>query len=103
MNRTNWWTAAVAAVAMAGLAGCATLGEQLGAAPLTEDERVAAEAMQVIQRDGLLGGGAVTVEVFRGTATVSGVVDSNMARLRVLDIVDNTDGVFRVEDRLQVR
>lgn len=101
--KAKWMMAAALAAAMAGAAGCATLGEQLGAAPLTEDEQLAAQAMQAIAQDGMLSGGAVTVEVFRGNATVSGVVDSNAERVRVLGIVDDMDGIYRVEDRLRVR
>lgn len=103
MKMANWMRATAMAAAMAGAAGCATLDEQLGAAPLTADEQLAEAAMQAIRQDGMLSGGAVSVEVFRGTATVSGVVDGNAERVRVLGIVDDMDGIYKVEDRLRVR
>ena len=67
------------------------------------DDLAAAAAMDAIRQDRVLDNGAVTVSVSQGTATVSGVVDGNTVRARVLEIVENMDGIYRVVDRLLVR
>ena len=92
--------AGVAAVAMAWAAGCANVGY---GAVSDADARLEAAAMERILSDPLTANAGVGVSVRDGTATVSGVVDGAMARVRVLSLVEDVDGIFDVRDRLQVR
>lgn len=102
MSRKHAVLLSAAALALALATGCASFDDWSGA-PLTADERVAAQAMDAIRGDSSLGAGSVSVDVFRGVATVSGVVESHADRVRVLRIVDDLDGVNEVRDELKVR
>ena len=83
--------------------GIVGVGGLHDAGPASADDLAAAAAMDAIRQDRVLDNGAVTVSVSQGTATVSGVVDGNTVRARVLEIVENMDGIYRVVDRLLVR
>lgn len=88
------------AAALAWAAGCANAG--FGAVS-DADARLEAAAMERILGDPLTANAGVGVSVRDGTATVSGVVDGAMVRVRVLSLVEDVDGIFDVRDRLQVR
>jgi len=92
----------IAAAAMAWAAGCASFGTGDGG-PASPDERLEAAAMERIMGDPLTADAGVSVSVRDGTATVSGVVNGAMARIRALSLVEDVDGIFDVRDRLQVR
>ena len=98
MSRKPAVMLSAATLALVLAAGCATLDR-----PLTADERIAERAMETIRRDSSIGAGAVSVDVFRGVATVSGVVDSQAEKVRVLRIVEDMDGVDEVRNELKIR
>lgn len=102
MKTTHWHGTGFAALALALAAGCAAL-DNLPGAPLTEDEKIAARAEEQIRRDAALGSGSVSVDVFRGVATLNGVVEGEAGRRRVLQVLEGVDGVFDVRDNLRVR
>lgn len=101
MKTTHWRTSILAVVALAA-AGCATL-DNLPGAPLTDDEKLAARAEELIRRDAGLGSGSVSVDVFRGVATLEGVVDGEAGRRRVLNVLEGVEGIDDVRDHLRVR
>lgn len=101
MKTMHWMKTLLAASALAA-AGCAAL-DGLPGAPLTDDEKLAAKAEELIRRDAGLGSGSVSVEVFRGVATLDGVVEGEAGRRRVLNVLEGVEGIDDVRDRLRVR
>lgn len=102
MKTTHWHRSRFAALALVLAAGCATL-DHLPGAPLTEDEKLAARAEEQIRRNAALGSGSVSVEVFRGVATLDGVVEGEAGRRRVLQVLEEVEGIDDVRDHLRVR
>ena len=97
---TGWakrFAAAMAVPAALWLAGCAELESQWRAEQVPgSDAAVAAAAMSRLSSDPMLGRSSFSVEVRNGVATVRGVADRNVERVRALQIVEDTDGVYDV-------
>ena len=103
-GRARKLAAAMVVPAAMWLAGCAELGSQWQAEQVPgSDAAVAAAAMGRLSGDPMLAKGTFSVEVNHGVATVRGVVDRNEERVRALQIVEDTDGVYDVKDAIRRR
>lgn len=103
-GRAKKWLAAVAVPAALWLAGCAELESQWRSEQVPgSDAAVASAAMARLAGDPMLSKGTFSVDVRGGVATVRGVVDRNEERVRALQIVEDTDGVYDVKDAIRRR
>jgi osmotically-inducible protein OsmY len=105
---------AAAVLGATAMAGCASSGEQHSTATaqpagkqtageVVDDGVVTAKVKAKLVDDPLTKAYQITVETFKGTVQLSGVVDSEEARSRATQVARAVGGVKDVKNSLQVR
>jgi len=84
---------AIAAVWVAGLAGCDTVQ------PRTEDQGLTQSVMERLYQDNLVSRQVLGVTVQNGVATLRGSITDEGVRARAKAIVQSTPGVVEVKDQ----
>ena len=93
----------LALTALLALSGCASLdGQDFGADP-TSDEGIAALANSRLNDDSMVGRSTLSATVDNGLATLYGTVPDEATRLRAIQILEGTEGIYEVLDRTRKR
>lgn len=85
------------------LSGCAALEGQDVAAIPTSDEGIAALANSRLNDDAMVARATLSARVDNGLATLFGTVPDEATRLRALQILRGTPGIFDVLDQTRRR
>jgi len=83
----------VAAMAIAGVSGCASLQ------PRTEDAGLSQAVLERLYRDSLVQRQVLGVSVENGVVTLRGTVSDESIRMRAKSIAESTPGVIKVVDQ----
>src|SRR5262245_20816824 len=97
LNR--WLAYSVLVVAISGLGGCAKAVET----PAPTDASITEAVKTSLSTDSQLSGQRVDVTVSNGEVTLSGEVSTDGAHLQAYKLANETPGVKKVNDLLQVR
>ena len=93
----------LALAALLALSGCAALeGQDISAEP-TSDEGIAALANSRLNDDAMVARATLSARVDNGLATLFGTVPDEATRLRALQILRGTPGIFDVLDQTRRR
>ncbi len=93
----------LALAALLALSGCAALeGRDISAEP-TSDEGIAALANSRLNDDAMVARATLSARVDNGLATLFGTVPDEATRLRALQILRGTPGIFDVLDQTRRR
>ena len=93
----------LALAALLALSGCAALEGQDVAAIPTSDEGIAALANSRLNDDAMVGRATLSASVDSGLATLYGTVPDEATRLRAIQILEGTPGIFDVLDHTRKR
>ena len=96
---SRWLAYSMLSLAVSGLLGCAKHAE----APTATDASITAAVKTSLSTDSQLSGQSVDVTVSNGEVTLSGEVSNDAAHLQAYKLANETPGVKKVNDLLQVR
>ncbi len=93
----------LAAALIGSVAGCANFDEDYFADDMTSDSAIASTALSRLNNDMMTARSGLGVTVENGLATLYGTVPDEATRMRAHQILENTPGVFRVQDNTRKR
>ena len=91
-----------AALALVFASGCAMLDNPKWNPDPASDAGIAAAAMDGLSRDGMTAAANLVVTVDNGLATLTGTVPDAAVRVRAIQILENTEGIFEVRDHTRI-
>jgi hyperosmotically inducible protein len=91
------------AIALVGMAGCASTAKQEGTGEYVDDSVITAKVKTEILRDPTLKTSEINVETFKGKVQLSGFVSSQDDIKRAAEIARNVKGVVSVKNDMQVK
>jgi hyperosmotically inducible protein len=102
MSKRRILNAAVTALAVVTLAGCASTRTQQSAGEYIDDAALTARVKTALVQDDDVKARQVDVESFRGVVQLNGFVDSDEARRAATQVASSVDGVREVRNNLSV-
>jgi hyperosmotically inducible periplasmic protein len=84
-------------------AGCASDGNKRSTGQFIDDASIHARTKAALINDPVVAGTKINVDVNRGTVTLTGAVNGNVAKQKAEEIARGVDGVRSVENQLIVR
>lgn len=89
--------------AILALAGCASFDDPGLDDDLVSDDAIASFALSRLNNDAMVARATLTVTVQDGLATLFGSVPDEATRMRAIQILEGTPGIFDVLDRTRKR
>jgi hyperosmotically inducible periplasmic protein len=96
------FAAALAAVPMSMMTGCAVTSGRESVGQYTDDKTITAKVKTALARDSMVKAHQVNVTTFQGQVQLSGFVDSQQQKDRATEIVRNMEGVKELHNDLVV-
>lgn len=103
MKIAKYFYAIFLAIALVGMAGCASTAKQEGTGEYVDDSVITAKVKTELLRDPSLKSSEINVETFKGRVQLSGFVSSQEDINRAAEIARNVKGVVSVKNNMQLK
>jgi osmotically-inducible protein OsmY len=103
MKTRNCISAALVALALAGLAGCASTPTTESTGEYVDDTLITTKVKSAILNDPTLKVAEINVETFKGVVQLSGFVSSPAAATKAVDVARAVSGVKSVKNDMRIK